>query len=84
MGAAIGAGAGAAAALVGILVTRGPEAVLTKGTTVEMILDREVQFDESEIDFSNALPRRSSSSDASGPLPSHKSQPSYPGRIPNF
>jgi type IV secretion system protein VirB10 len=83
MGAAIGAGAGAAAALVGILLTRGPEAILAKGTTVEMILDRQVQFEESELDFSNSIPRRSSSSDGGGPLPSHKSQ-AYPGRIPNF
>jgi type IV secretion system protein VirB10 len=83
MGAAIGAGAGAAAALVGILLTRGPEAILAKGTTVEMILDRQVQFEESELDFSNAIPRRSSSSDGGGPLPNHKSQ-AYPGRIPNF
>ena len=85
MGAAIGAGAGAAAALVGILVTRGPEAILAKGTTVEMILDRQVQFEESELDFSNSLPRRLNSNDSSGPLPSRKSQSrAYPGRIPNF
>jgi type IV secretion system protein VirB10 len=85
MGAAIGAGAGAAAALAGILFTRGPEAILAKGTTIEMILDRQVQFDEAELDFSNSLTRRSSASDASGPLPSRKSQPqAYPGRIPKF
>jgi len=85
MGAAIGAGAGAAAALVGILVTRGPEAVLAKGTTVEMILDRQVEFTESELDFSNAIPRRPNSGDGGGPLPSRKSQSqAYPGRIPNF
>ena len=82
MGAAIGAGAGAAAGLAGVLFTRGPEAVLAKGTTIEMILDRQVAFDEGELDFSNSLPRRSASSDAGGPLPSHKNQQSYPGRIP--
>ena len=84
MGAAIGAGAGAAAALAGVLFTRGPEAVLAKGTTIEMILDRQVQFDEGELDFSNSLPRRSAASDAGGPLPSRKGQQSYPGRIPRF
>ncbi|HSR05815.1 MAG TPA: hypothetical protein VLM42_01575 [Bryobacteraceae bacterium] len=83
MGAAIGAGAGAAAALVGVLFTRGPEAVLAKGTTIEMILDRQVTFDEAELDFSNALPRRSTASDAGGPLPSHKTKQNYPG-IPAF
>jgi hypothetical protein len=49
-----------------------------------MILDRQVQFDEGELDFSNALPRRSASSDANGPLPSRKSQQTYPGRVPRF
>jgi type IV secretion system protein VirB10 len=84
MGAAIGAGAGAAAALAGVLFTRGPEAVLAKGTTIEMILDRQVQFDEADLDFSNALPRRSTASDSGGPLPSHKNRQNYPNRIPAF
>lgn len=74
MGAGIGAAAGAAAGLMGVLVTRGPEAVLAKGTTLEMVLDREVKFDENELDFSNAPARRSSSSDSTGPLPSKKTQ----------
>ncbi len=84
MGAAIGAGAGAAAALAGVLFTRGPEAVLAKGTTIEMVLDRQVQFEEGELDFSNSLPRRSAASDANGPLPSHKSQKPYGGPMPRF
>jgi type IV secretion system protein VirB10 len=84
MGAAIGAGAGAAAALAGILFTRGPEAVLAKGTTIEMVLDRQVQFEEDELDFSNSIARRSGGSN-DGPLPSRRSQgQSYPGRIPRF
>jgi type IV secretion system protein VirB10 len=84
MGAAIGAGAGVAAALAGVLFTRGPEAVLAKGTTIEMILDRQVQFGEADLDFSNALPRRSTASDSGGPLPSRKSRQNYPNRIPAF
>src|SRR5882724_3502377 len=84
MGAAIGAGAGAAAALAGVMFTRGPEAVLAKGTTIEMILDRQVHFDEGDLDFSNSLARRSAASDSNGPLPSHKSRQSYPGPIPRF
>src|SRR3954466_6761077 len=39
MGAGIGAAAGAAAGLVGVLATRGPDAVLSRGSTVEMVLD---------------------------------------------
>src|SRR3984957_5011866 len=81
MGAAIGAGAGAAAALAGVMFTRGPEAVLAKGTTIEMILDRQVQFNESDLDFSNSLARRPAASDPGGPLPSHKNQ-SHPSPIP--
>lgn len=72
MGSAIGAGVGAAAALVGVMFTRGPDAVLAKGTTIEMVLDRQVRFEESELDFSNANLRRSTASDGSGPLPSQK------------
>ncbi len=56
-GAGIGAGAGAAAGLLGVLLTRGPNAILTKGSTVEMVLDRPISFDESELDFRNSPPR---------------------------
>jgi len=74
MGAGIGAAAGAAAGLVGVLFTRGPDAVLARGTTVEMVLDRPVNFDENDLDFSNSMPRRTGSNDGSGPLPSKKTQ----------
>jgi hypothetical protein len=74
MGAGIGAAAGATAGLIGVLFTRGPEAVLAKGTSLEMVLDRPVNFDESELDFSNS-PTRRSGSDGPGPLPSKKTQP---------
>jgi type IV secretion system protein VirB10 len=73
MGAGIGAAAGAAAGLVAVLVTRGPDAVLAKGTTVEMVLDHNIHFDENELDFSGAAPRRSVG-EGSGPLPSKKAQ----------
>ena len=75
MGAGIGAGAGAAAGLVGVLLSRGPEAVLAKGTTMEMVLDRELHFTASELDFANSMPRPHSS-DGPGPAPSQKNQPS--------
>jgi hypothetical protein len=70
MGAGIGAAAGATAGLIAVLFTRGPDAVLAKGTTLEMVLDRQVQFEESELDFSNSPARRAS--DGPGPLPSAK------------
>ena len=84
-GSLIGAGAGAAAGLVMILLTRGPDAVLAKGTTLEMVLDRPLQFDEPEIDFSATMTRPSNAS--GGPLPSRRSRggsglPGTGSRIP--
>ena len=73
MGAGIGAAAGATAGLVAVLFTRGPEAVLAKGTTVEMVLDRQLQYNDDELDFSK-VPPRAGVSDAGGPLPSRKTQ----------
>jgi type IV secretion system protein VirB10 len=49
MGAGIGAAAGAAAGLMGVLLTRGPDAVLAKGSTIEMILDRPLRYQDSEL-----------------------------------
>ncbi|MEQ1886048.1 MAG: hypothetical protein ABL967_13370 [Bryobacteraceae bacterium] len=80
LGAAIGAGAGAAVALVGVMFTRGPDAVLAKGTTIEMVLDRQVRFDETELDFTSANLRRTGTADTSGPLPSSRTP--YPTRVP--
>lgn len=73
MGAGIGAAAGATAGLVGVLFTRGPEATLTKGSTVEMVLDRSLAFNEQEIDFRNATLQRVST-DGGGPLQPAKSK----------
>jgi len=61
-GLGIGAAAGATAAMIGILATRGPDAILQKGTTVEMVIDRPLTFEEREIDFSNAPAARRPSS----------------------
>ena len=56
MGAGIGAAAGAAAGLMGVLLTRGPDAVLAKGSTIEMILDRQLHFEDSELNFGPMQP----------------------------
>ncbi len=50
-GAGIGAAAGAAAGLASVLIRHHPDAALPKGTTVEMILDRDLQFVPSELRF---------------------------------
>lgn len=77
MGAGIGAAAGAAAGLIGVLLSRGPDAVLAKGTTVEMVLDRRLEFDSKEIDFSGSMPPRSNVNEGPGPLPSKKTDGSW-------
>ena len=48
-GAGIGALAGAAAGLASVLATRGPDAVLPRGSTVEMVLDRDLTFTRAEV-----------------------------------
>src|ERR1700688_3991592 len=50
-GAGIGAGVGAAVGLAAVLLTRGPELELPRGTTVDVILDRSVYLDASRVDF---------------------------------
>jgi type IV secretion system protein VirB10 len=50
-GLGVGAAAGAAAGMIGVLASRGPDAVLARGTTLEMVLDRPISFTEGEIDF---------------------------------
>lgn len=49
MGAGIGALGGAAAGLAAVLVTRGPDLILPKGTILEMVLDRELRYDPREL-----------------------------------
>jgi type IV secretion system protein VirB10 len=50
-GAGIGAAAGAAAGLATIFHGKRPEAVLPAGTTVEMVLDRDLRFSPAELLF---------------------------------
>jgi hypothetical protein len=77
MGAGIGAAAGAAAGLIGVLLSRGPDAVLAQGTTLEMVLDRQLFFTESEIDFGASPSRRAGPRSTAAPSPAqqHKSLP---------
>ncbi len=73
MGAGIGAAAGATAGLLGVMLSRGPDAILMRGSTVEMILDRPLAFSESELDFGGASGRRPPS-ERQTPQPSKKQQ----------
>jgi len=60
--AGLGAGtvAGLAGGLIYVLASRGPDAVIGKGSTVEMVLDRSIAFNANDLDFSNAPPRKGS------------------------
>jgi type IV secretion system protein VirB10 len=49
MGAGIGAAAGALAGLGSVMATRGPDVVIQPGTTMELVLDRELSFSAAEI-----------------------------------
>jgi hypothetical protein len=52
-GAGIGAGIGAAAGLAAVLLTRGPEAELPRGSTMDVVFERDLTLDGSQIQFSN-------------------------------
>ena len=51
MGVGVGAAAGAAAGLAAVLLSRGPDLVLPKGSSFEMVLDRNLRFKDSELGF---------------------------------
>jgi type IV secretion system protein VirB10 len=52
-GAGIGAGVGAAVGIAAVLLTRGPELELPRGTTVDVVLDRTVYLDASRVNFTD-------------------------------
>lgn len=52
-GAGIGAGIGAAVGLAAVLLTRGPEAELPRGSTMDVVLERQLVLDGSQIQFTN-------------------------------
>ena len=52
-GLGIGAGIGAAAGLAAVLLTRGPEAELPRGSTLDIVLEHDLSLDGSRIQFTN-------------------------------
>jgi len=52
-GAGIGAGIGGLVGLGAVLLTRGPEARLPRGTTLDIVLERELALDSSYVQFTN-------------------------------
>lgn len=52
-GAGIGAGIGAAVGLAAVLLSRGPEAELPRGSTMDVVLERQLTLDGSQVQFTN-------------------------------
>jgi hypothetical protein len=52
-GVGIGAGAGAVAGLAAVLLSRGPEAEMPRGTTLEAVLDRPIELDADKVQFTS-------------------------------
>ncbi len=52
-GLGIGAGVGAAAGLAAVLLTRGPEAELPRGSTLDVVLEHDLSLDGSQIQFTS-------------------------------
>ena len=52
-GLGIGSGIGAAAGLAAVLLSRGPEAELPRGSTMDIVLERELSLDARQIQFTN-------------------------------
>jgi len=52
-GAGIGAGIGAVAGLAAVLMTRGPEAELPRGSTMDVVLEHDLTLDGSQIQYTN-------------------------------
>ena len=50
-GAGVGAGIGGLAGLGAILLTRGPEATIPRGSILDIVLERDLQLDSSYLDF---------------------------------
>jgi type IV secretion system protein VirB10 len=50
-------------------MSRGPDAILEKGTTVEMVLDRPLAFTPKDVDFAGAPPSRGNINEGPGPTP---------------
>lgn len=79
MGLGIGAAAGAAAGLMGVLLSRGPDVVLAKGSSLEMVLDRPIQFEDGDLDFTHSMTPVSTTGSGPAPQPSNR-RGGIPGR----
>jgi hypothetical protein len=57
-----------------VLLSRGPDAVLSRGETLDMVLDRDLTFAATDLENIGANAQRRMMSDGPGPAPSQKDQ----------
>jgi hypothetical protein len=82
LGLGIGSVAGAAAGLIGVLASRGPEAILEKGTQLDMVLDRGLVFKDEDLEFDNPLGAGRTRGAGNGPDPNRNHQSNSGRRFP--
>jgi type IV secretion system protein VirB10 len=76
-GGLIGLGAGAAGGLIGVLASRGPDAMLPRGSSVELVLDRPLVYSAEDLNLTGAPPRGSTIIPAT--QPAGKTRTGWPG-----
>lgn len=82
LGLGIGGAAGAAAGLIGVLASRGPDAILEKGTQLDMVLDRGLLFKDEDLEFDNPLGATRTRDAGAGPDPNRNHQNNSGRRFP--
>lgn len=80
LGLGLGSAAGAAAGLIGVLASRGPDAILEKGTQLDMVLDRGLLFDDADLEFDNPLGAGRTRDPGYGPNPNRNRDNQNSGR----
>ncbi len=82
VGAAAGAAFGATAGLIGVLVSRGPDAILEQGTQLDMVLVQGMVFTEEELEFDDPLGAGRNRETVRGPDPNRNRSNTGSGRFP--
>lgn len=82
LGLGVGAAAGATAGLIGVLVSRGPDAILEQGTQLDMVLVQGMVFMEEELEFDDPLGAGRNRPTGSGPDPNRNRSDTGNGRFP--
>jgi len=82
LGVGLGSAIGATAGLIGVLASRGPDAILEKGTQLDMVLDRGLVFKDENLEFDNPLGAGRTRDPGYGPDPNRNRQTNSGRRFP--